>query len=83
MYMVVIKENTHSTIFFFQELKDLGRPKRPMSSYILFAKNNKGKLKNADFSNYQSEVAKLWAKLSPEERMVFEEQAEELRAKYR
>jgi len=65
------------------ELKDLGRPKRPMSSYIIFAQTTKEKLKDTAFANYQTAVSKLWTKLSPEERMVYEEKAEELRAKYR
>ncbi|CAG4951614.1 unnamed protein product [Colias eurytheme] len=67
-----------------QEHKELGRPKKPMSSYILYmmSRNDKSS-ESRDFKTHQQKVKADWVKLTESERNKFEKQAADLMAKYR
>ncbi|KAJ8714946.1 hypothetical protein PYW08_004927 [Mythimna loreyi] len=65
------------------EYKELGRPKKPMSSYFLFIQSRKEGFKGKDLKQYQEQVKKEWVKLTETEKAKFDKQAAELMAKYR
>jgi len=58
---------------------DLDLPRKPMSSYLLFAKHMREKMKitnpGAGISEVMRVIGQEWAKLSPEEKRRFDEDA--------
>lgn len=67
----------------FQEYKELGRPKKPMSSYFLYIQSRKDNFKAKDIKTYQIQAKSDWMKLSSAEKAKFEKQAQELMIKYK
>ncbi|XP_035443618.2 transcription factor A, mitochondrial [Spodoptera frugiperda] len=65
------------------EYKELGRPKKPMSSYFLYIQSRKDSFKGKDIKQYQEQVKKDWLKLSDADKAKFDKQASELMAKYK
>lgn len=65
------------------ELKELGRPKKPMSSYFLYAQSRNESIKGKSLKEYQQQVKAGWMKLSNTEKAKFEKQAEDLMDKYK
>lgn len=69
--------------FVFQEYKELGRPKKPMSSYFLFAQTKKDMFQSKQLKDFQNRVTAEWNKLPENEKAKFDKQAAELMNKYR
>ncbi|XP_026321474.1 transcription factor A, mitochondrial [Hyposmocoma kahamanoa] len=65
------------------EYKELGRPKKPMSSYFLFMQMKKDALKGNNIKEFQEKVKQEWLKLTENERTKYEKQAQELMNKYK
>ncbi|PZC76429.1 hypothetical protein B5X24_HaOG204668 [Helicoverpa armigera] len=65
------------------EYKELGRPKKPMSSYFLFTQTRKEVFKGKDLKQYQELVKQEWLKLSANEKAKYEKQAADLMTKYK
>ncbi|XP_039756622.1 transcription factor A, mitochondrial [Pararge aegeria] len=65
------------------EYKELGRPKKPMSSYLLFTQSRKDTFKGKQLKEYQETVKTEWLKLTETERVKYEKQAQELMNKYK
>ncbi|XP_050665842.1 transcription factor A, mitochondrial [Leptidea sinapis] len=65
------------------EYKELGRPKKPMSSYIMYMTSRKDTSDAKDFKTYQEKVKADWLKLPESERVKFEKQALEQMIKYK
>ncbi|XP_045774945.1 transcription factor A, mitochondrial [Maniola jurtina] len=65
------------------EYKELGRPKRPMSSYFLFAQSRNDSFKGKSIKEYQEIVKRDWLKLPESERVKYEKQAQDLMIKYK
>ncbi|XP_061379202.1 transcription factor A, mitochondrial [Danaus plexippus] len=65
------------------EYKELGRPKKPMSSYFLFCQTKKDLFKGQKIQEFQTTLKAEWVKLSDSERVKYEKQAQELMNKYR
>ncbi|XP_073967377.1 mitochondrial transcription factor A [Choristoneura fumiferana] len=65
------------------EYKELGRPKKPMSSYFLFIQSRKDIFKGKQMKEYQEKIKVEWQKLPESEKAKFEKQAMELMQKYR
>lgn len=64
------------------ELKELGRPKKPMSSYFLYVQSRSDSIKGVNIKEYQLKAKADWVKLTSAERTKFDKQAQELMAKY-
>ena len=66
--------------------RDPNMPKKPLSSYFLFSKEERLKIKieNPSFSigECAKELGQRWAVLSPEEKQRFQELADQARQKY-
>ncbi|XP_075980250.1 mitochondrial transcription factor A [Anticarsia gemmatalis] len=65
------------------EFKELGRPKKPMSSYFLYIQSRKDSIKGVDLKEYQMQAKADWVKLSGNEKAKFEKQAQDLMSKYK
>ncbi|XP_041982010.1 transcription factor A, mitochondrial [Aricia agestis] len=65
------------------EFKEMGRPKKPMSSYFLFMQSRKDSFQGNNVKEYQEKVRTDWQKLSDNERQKFEKQAQDLMNKYK
>ncbi|CAK1586809.1 unnamed protein product [Parnassius mnemosyne] len=65
------------------EFKELGKPKKPMSSYFLYAQTKKDILKDISMKEYQEKVKAGWLKLPESERTKYEKQAQALMDKYK
>ncbi|XP_050347989.1 transcription factor A, mitochondrial [Nymphalis io] len=65
------------------EYKEMGRPKKPMSSYFLFAQSRSDTLKGNDIKEYQKKLRMDWLNLPESERVGFEKQAQNLMNKYK
>ncbi|XP_045451698.1 transcription factor A, mitochondrial [Melitaea cinxia] len=65
------------------EYKEMGRPKKPMSSYFLYAQSRNETFKSNNLKEYQERVKKDWLKLPESERTRYEKQAQELMNKYK
>ncbi|CAK1555873.1 unnamed protein product [Leptosia nina] len=65
------------------DYKDLGRPKKPMSSYILYMTSRKDVNKKKDLKSYQETVKADWLSLPENERKKLEKQAQDLMEKYK
>ncbi|XP_047992144.1 transcription factor A, mitochondrial [Leguminivora glycinivorella] len=65
------------------EYKELGKPKKPMSSYFLYIQSRKDSFKGQKMKEYQEKVKVDWQKLPENEKAKFEKQALELMNKYR
>lgn len=65
------------------EYKELGRPKKPMSSYFLFTQSRSEVFKGKALKEFQEEIKKEWIKLPASEKVKFEKQASDLMAKYK
>lgn len=72
-----------STRLYLQELKELGKPKKPMSSYFLFAQTKKDMFKGKDIKEYQAVIKTEWLKLPESEKINYEKQARSLMEKYK
>ncbi|CAH0589155.1 unnamed protein product [Chrysodeixis includens] len=66
-----------------KEFKELGRPKKPMSSYFLFTQSRKEVFKGKALKEFQDQIKKEWVKLPATEKAKFEKQASELMVKYK
>lgn len=65
------------------EYKEMGRPKKPMSSYFLYAQSRNETITSNNLKEYQERVKKDWLKLPESERTRYEKQARELMNKYK
>ncbi|CAB3253182.1 unnamed protein product [Arctia plantaginis] len=65
------------------EYKELGRPKKPMSSYFLYIQSRKDNFNAKDIKAYQIQAKSDWMKLTSTEKAKFEKQAQELMIKYK
>ncbi|XP_047521811.1 transcription factor A, mitochondrial [Pieris napi] len=65
------------------EYKELGRPKKSMSSYILYMMSRKDTSQANDFKSYQEKVKADWLQLPESERKKYEKQAQEQMNKYK
>ncbi|KPJ15619.1 Transcription factor A, mitochondrial [Papilio machaon] len=65
------------------ELKEMGKPKKPMSSYFLFTQTKKDLLQGNNMKEYQEQMKKDWLKLPESERVKYEKQAQLLMDKYK
>ncbi|CAH2092759.1 unnamed protein product [Euphydryas editha] len=65
------------------EYKEMGRPKKPMSSYFLYAQSRNDTFKSNELKEYQERVKRDWLKLPESERVKYEKQAQELMNKYK
>ncbi|KAM3965791.1 mitochondrial transcription factor A [Aphomia sociella] len=65
------------------EYKELGRPKKPMSSYFLFVQTRKEAFQGKNMKEYQEKMKAEWLKLTESERFKYEKQAQELMNKYK
>lgn len=71
-------------LYIMQEYKELGRPKKPMSSYFLYAQSRKDTFDGKqNMMEYQKKVKTEWLKLPENEKAKFEKQAQELMNKYK
>jgi len=57
-------------------------PKRPPSAYFLFVQETRSKLPPGKISEVAKQLTEMWNNLTPEEKKVFEEKAEELKKSY-
>ena len=66
--------------------KDPNAPKQPLSSYMLFCKEERPKIKAANpdmkFSEYGTEMGKRWKEMDPLEKQKYTNLHEELRQKF-
>ncbi|KAI5637544.1 HMG (high mobility group) box domain-containing protein [Phthorimaea operculella] len=65
------------------EYKELGKPKKPMSSYFLYIQSRKDIFQGKSLKEYQEKIKQDWLKLSESEKAKFEKQAQELMKKYK
>ncbi|XP_026756142.2 transcription factor A, mitochondrial [Galleria mellonella] len=65
------------------EFKELGRPKKPMSSYFLFAQSRRDDFHGKNMKEFQEKVKAEWLKLSDNDRVKYEKQAQQLMDKYK
>ncbi|KAL0821624.1 hypothetical protein ABMA28_005069 [Loxostege sticticalis] len=65
------------------EYKELGRPKKPMSSYFLFVQSRKDQFTGKQIKEFQEKVKEDWLKLPASEKVKYEKQAQELMSKYK
>ncbi|RVE45442.1 hypothetical protein evm_009877 [Chilo suppressalis] len=65
------------------DYKEMGRPKKPMSSYFLFSQTKKDSFKSSNLKEFQELVKSEWVKLPESDRVKYEKQAEELMNKYK
>ncbi|KAJ2945518.1 hypothetical protein O0L34_g334 [Tuta absoluta] len=65
------------------EYKELGKPKKPMSSYFLYIQSRKDIFQGKSLKEYQEKIKQDWLKLSEAEKLKFEKQAQELMKKYK
>lgn len=63
--------------------KELGRPKKPMTSYFLYVKSRNDTFKPGELKEYHDKVKIDWQKLPKSEKEKFEKQADELMRKYK
>lgn len=66
--------------------KDLNAPKRPSSSYFIYADSVRDEIRKQDKNMSMGDVSKktgeMWNKLTPDEKKVYEDKAIESRAEY-
>ncbi|XP_053610715.1 transcription factor A, mitochondrial [Plodia interpunctella] len=65
------------------EYAELGRPKKPMSSYFLYIQTRKDIFQGKHIKEYQKKMREDWLRLPESERVKFEKQAQQLMEKYR
>ncbi|XP_013200914.1 transcription factor A, mitochondrial [Amyelois transitella] len=65
------------------EYKELGRPKKPMSSYFLYIKSRNDIFQGKQLKEYQKKIREDWLKLPESEKLKYEKQAQQLMEKYR
>lgn len=65
------------------EYKEMGRPKKPMSSYFLFMQSRKETFQVKNLKELQEKLKKEWSSLPAAEKVKFEKQAQDLLAKYK
>ncbi|CAH0755684.1 unnamed protein product [Diatraea saccharalis] len=65
------------------EYKEMGRPKKPMSSYFLFSQTKKESFQSKNLKEFQENVKSEWVKLPESERIKYEKQAQNLMDKYK
>lgn len=64
-------------------MKELGKPKRPMSSFFLYCQTKKDLLPGKSLKEFQKVVREQWVNLSDDEKTKYEKQAQDLMVKYR
>lgn len=69
--------------FLFQEYKELGKPKKPMSSYFLFIKSRGKTFEGKHLKDFQVENKNEWDKLPQNEKAKLEKQAQDLMKQYK
>ncbi|XP_068617812.1 transcription factor A, mitochondrial-like isoform X2 [Battus philenor] len=66
------------------ELKEMGKPKKPMSSYFLFSQTKKELFQgHQNMKENQERIKTAWLKLPESERVKYEKQAQALMEKYK
>ncbi|XP_059057890.1 transcription factor A, mitochondrial [Achroia grisella] len=65
------------------DFKELGRPKKPMSSYFLYVQSRKETFQGKNIKEYQLKMKEEWLKLAESEKAKYEKQALELMNKYK
>lgn len=65
------------------EYKELGRPKKPMSSYFIYMQSRKDNIQGKTLKEYQETVKKDWINLPDSEKAKLEKQAQTLMDKYK
>ncbi|KAJ0174746.1 hypothetical protein K1T71_009854 [Dendrolimus kikuchii] len=65
------------------EYKELGRPKKPMSSYFIYVKSRNDNIKSGELKEYHNKVKVDWIKLPKTEKAKFEKEADDLMIKYK
>ncbi|XP_030029345.1 transcription factor A, mitochondrial [Manduca sexta] len=65
------------------EYKELGKPKKPMSSYLLYIKSRKDSIQGKTLKEYQEQVKADWFRLSESDKVKFEKEAQALMMKYK
>lgn len=68
---------------FFQEHKELGKPKRPMSSYFLFINSRRDNFRGKNLKEFQEQVKKEYEIFPQSEKAKLEKQAQDLMAMYK
>lgn len=66
----------------FQEYKELGKPRRPMSSYFLFIKSRKDSFQGKNIKEFQELIKAEWLKLPATEKAKLDKQAQDLMKQY-
>lgn len=69
--------------FVFQDYKEFGRPKKPMSSYLLFCNKYRDSFKDLNFVDIQVSMKNKWYALPEEEKSTWNTQAQKLKDEYR
>ncbi|XP_077300083.1 mitochondrial transcription factor A [Arctopsyche grandis] len=65
------------------DYKEFGRPKKPMSSYLLFCNKHRDSYKDLNFTDFQIDMKNKWYALAEEERSIWNNQAQKLKDEYR
>lgn len=82
----LIEKYLTKTFVKIKPMRDPLKPKRPMSAYMLFCNENREKVmkKNPAFKlgDVSKELAKMWGKLSPNDRKPYAVKSEEAKEKY-
>ncbi|XP_072945070.1 uncharacterized protein TFAM [Epargyreus clarus] len=65
------------------ELKEMGKPKKPMSSYFLYAQSKKDLMQSGNMKEFQQKVKTDWLKLPESEKTKYEKEAQDLMNKYK
>lgn len=77
--MVIAREKRKTKV----ELRELGKPKRPMSSFLLFGQSLKHLMEGKSLAEFQKIVQEKWVNLSVNEKAKFEKQAQDRMDQYR
>lgn len=66
-----------------QELKEWGRPKQPMSSYLLFCQEHRGSFNGSNVVEFQTQMKNKWYGLSENEKSMWNDKARKLKDDFR
>lgn len=80
----VLSERRNSNDFrsSFQDMKELGKPKRPVSSYFLFCRTENDKMGELGLVKFQQHMKEKWNNLTVEQKDEWKIKAERLMKKY-
>ncbi|KAL4710916.1 hypothetical protein ACJJTC_002546 [Scirpophaga incertulas] len=65
------------------EFKELGKPRKPMSSYFLFCQSLRDSFDAKQLKEFQEKAKSEWTKLPPSERVKYDKKAQDLMNKYK